>query len=128
MTYYVTADSFGDELPANWEEIAAYLNALTDERGIAEDHDACNDLWEEYWNGELKDAPVADTTFYAVQVGSNNDLDFGSYSWSEAKKMAQEAADDPDNDGLEIRIVTIERDGSVKAYCSDEDIIREGSI
>ena len=59
MTYYVTADSFGAELPANWEEIAAYLNKITDERGIAEDHDACNDLWEEYWNGELAGAPEA---------------------------------------------------------------------
>ncbi len=59
MTYYVTADSFGSEIPANWEEIAAFLNKITDERGIAEDHDACNELWEEYWNGELAGAPEA---------------------------------------------------------------------
>lgn len=61
MTYYVTADSFGSEIPSNWEEIAAFLNSLTDERGIAEDHDACNDLWEAYWNGELDGAPEAQT-------------------------------------------------------------------
>lgn len=59
MTYYVTADSFGSEVPSNWEEIAAFLNSITDERGIAEDHDACNDLWEAYWNGELDGAPEA---------------------------------------------------------------------
>lgn len=61
MTYYVTADSFGSEVPSNWEEIAAFLNSLTDERGIAEDHDACNDLWEAYWAGELDGAPEAKT-------------------------------------------------------------------
>lgn len=61
MTYYVTADNFGSEIPSNWEEIAAFLNFLTDERGIAEDHDACNDLWEAYWNGELDGAPEAQT-------------------------------------------------------------------
>ncbi len=68
MTYYVNADSFGAEIPANWEEIAAYLNELTDERGIAEDHDACNDLWEEYWRGELDGAPEAknDVTIYMM--------------------------------------------------------------
>lgn len=61
MTYYVTADSFGSEVPSNWEEIAAFLNSITDERGIAEDHDACNELWEAYWNGELDGAPEAQT-------------------------------------------------------------------
>lgn len=61
MTYYVTADSFGSEIPSNWEEIAAFLNSIIDERGIAEDHDACNDLWEAYWNGELDGAPEAQT-------------------------------------------------------------------
>lgn len=61
MTYYVTADSFGSEIPSNWEEIAAFLNSITDERGIAEDHDACNELWEAYWNGELDGAPEAQT-------------------------------------------------------------------
>lgn len=62
MTYYVTADSFGAELPANWEEIAAFLNRVADERGIAEDHDACNELWEEYWTGSIPGAPVAETS------------------------------------------------------------------
>lgn len=57
MMYYVTAESFGPELPSNWEEIAAFINKITDERGIAEDHDACNELWEEYWHGAFPDAP-----------------------------------------------------------------------
>lgn len=61
MTYYVTADSFGSEIPSNWEEIAAFLNSITDERGIAEDNDACNELWEAYWAGELDGAPEAQT-------------------------------------------------------------------
>lgn len=50
MTNYITADSFGSELPENWEEIADELNREIDRRGIAEDHDAVNELWEEYWN------------------------------------------------------------------------------
>ena len=59
MTYYVTVDSFGAEIPDNWQEIADFLNRITDERGIADDHDACNELWEQYWNGELENAPEA---------------------------------------------------------------------
>lgn len=50
MTYYITADSFGADIPENWQEIAEELNAIIDERGIEEDHNAVNELWEEYWN------------------------------------------------------------------------------
>lgn len=57
MDYYITADSFGEYLPVNWREIADFLNAIMDERGIAEDFDACCDLWEDYCNGEIPDAP-----------------------------------------------------------------------
>ena len=55
--YYITVDSFGAECPENWEEIAEFLNAIIDERGIANDHDAVNDLWEEFCRGELDGAP-----------------------------------------------------------------------
>lgn len=53
MTYYITVDSFGSELPDNWEEISAFLNRIIDERGIAEDHEACNELWDTYWHGKI---------------------------------------------------------------------------
>lgn len=60
MTNYITTESFGSEIPANWEQIAAYLNEIIDERSIAEDHDAVNELWETYWNGEIPGAPEAE--------------------------------------------------------------------
>ena len=50
MKYYITAESFGADIPENWEEIAQQLNAIIDERGIADDKAAVNELWEEYWN------------------------------------------------------------------------------
>lgn len=61
MNNYITVESFGSECPTNWEEIAAFLNNIIDERGIADDHSAVNDLWEDYWNGQLSDAPEAVT-------------------------------------------------------------------
>lgn len=59
MKNLITMDSFGSECPANWEEIADFLNAIILERGIEDDHDAVNDLWEEYCNGDIKGAPEA---------------------------------------------------------------------
>lgn len=60
-TCYVTMDSFGSDCPANWEEIAYALNAIIDARGItaAEDHDARNQLWEDWCNGRLPEVPEA---------------------------------------------------------------------
>jgi len=58
--YWVTADSFGDTIPANWEEIADFLNNIIRERHIEEDHDACNELWEDYCNGDIPGAPIAE--------------------------------------------------------------------
>ena len=51
MSNYITSDSFGSDLPENWEEIAAELNAIIDERGIADDLQAVNELWDEYFSG-----------------------------------------------------------------------------
>lgn len=50
MTNIFTAESFGADLPENWEEICDILN------GYAEEHpeETPNDIWEEYWNGTLK--------------------------------------------------------------------------
>lgn len=50
MKEVITAESFGAELPENWEAIAAHLNKIIAERGIADDADAVNDLWDEYWS------------------------------------------------------------------------------
>lgn len=47
--YYITEDSFGGNLPENWEEIAEELNQIIDDRDIADDLNAVNELWEEYW-------------------------------------------------------------------------------
>lgn len=63
MEYY-TMDSFGSDCPANWEEIASFLNGLLDER-VTHDMDdrdireIADQLWEDYWNGNLEGAPAA---------------------------------------------------------------------
>jgi hypothetical protein len=54
----ITMDSFGSECPSNWEEIAAYLNNIIEERGIQDDRDAIDELWEAYWHDEVKGAPA----------------------------------------------------------------------
>lgn len=46
--------------------------------------------------------------FYAVQVGSNYDWDYGSENYEEAVKIAEAEAADQENDGLEIRIAKID--------------------
>lgn len=56
--YWITADSFGPDLPANWEEIAEYLNVQIASFGIAHDDNEVNELWEDYWQGKFPDAPV----------------------------------------------------------------------
>ena len=50
MKYYVTAESFGSDIPENWEDIARELNDRIDELGIADDLEAVNQLWDEYWH------------------------------------------------------------------------------
>lgn len=72
--YRITAESFGDECPKNWEEIADYLNekieaALSsnpelyfepgyDASGLsAEGHDLLDKIWEDYCSDEYPDAP-----------------------------------------------------------------------
>ena len=55
----ITMDSFGSLLPENWEEIADFLNALIEERGIENDQDELDQLWEDYCNGDIPGAPDA---------------------------------------------------------------------
>ena len=55
----ITMDSFGSECPSNWEEIADFLNALIEERGIENDPEELDQLWEDYCNGDIPGAPEA---------------------------------------------------------------------
>ena len=55
----ITMDSFGSDLPENWEEIADFLNNLIEERGIENDQDELDQLWEDYCNGDIPGAPEA---------------------------------------------------------------------
>lgn len=61
MKRYITADSFGADCPANWEEIAAFLNQIIEDHEPDEDereeNDWYADLWERYCNGEIPGAP-----------------------------------------------------------------------
>lgn len=59
MENWITVESFGADVPENWEEIAEYLNDIIRDRGIENDHNEVNDLWEAYWQGEFADAPTA---------------------------------------------------------------------
>ena len=65
--YHITMDSFGQECPANWEEIADYLNGIidsmddiTDENGdiTPDGTEKISALWEQYCAGELEGAPT----------------------------------------------------------------------
>ena len=55
----ITMDSFGSMLPENWEEIADFLNAIIEERGIENDLDDLARLWEDYCSGDIPGAPEA---------------------------------------------------------------------
>ncbi len=54
MKGIITADSFGAELPRNWERIADLLNEIIECKGIADDQSAINELWDKYWAGEIR--------------------------------------------------------------------------
>lgn len=58
MKHYINENSFGSDLPANWESIAAYLNNLIDEQDISDDQDAVNDLWERFCSGDMASISV----------------------------------------------------------------------
>ena len=77
MENWITIESFGADVPENWEEIAEYLNNIIRERGIENDHNEVNDLWEAYWQGEFSDAPVARILWYAL-MKDRDDTDWGA--------------------------------------------------
>ena len=62
--------------------------------------------------------------WFAVQIGDNFDWDDGSYNYDEAVERAKEYAEDPKNEGLEIRIAVIEEGND--PICIDEVVIVEG--
>ena len=69
---YIDMESF-IEFPRNWREIAEFLNNLLnetlEEKGIdlwdelglcvPEAFEVMNDIWEDYWSGNIPDAPIA---------------------------------------------------------------------
>lgn len=50
MLHYVTAESFGSDLPDNWEWHAKRLNTMIDNMGASEDLNAVNEIWDTYWS------------------------------------------------------------------------------
>lgn len=54
----ITAESFGSDIPDNWEEIANYLNEIIRSYNILfEDDDTAQVVWENYFQGCYPDAP-----------------------------------------------------------------------
>ena len=51
-------DSFGANIPTNYEEICDFLNDYFEENGYTTKEEA-NDIWEDYCNGKIQDAPIA---------------------------------------------------------------------
>ena len=59
-SHLITAESFGADIPANWEEIAQYLNDIIITSSILfDDEDTAQLVWENYWNGCYQNAPKA---------------------------------------------------------------------
>ena len=72
--YHINMDSFGADCPANWEEIASFLNERIDAAldgkddafdpgydasGLSfEGHAIVDSIWEDYCNGNIPDAPA----------------------------------------------------------------------
>lgn len=55
----ITADSFGADLPENWEEIAQEMNEIIRARGIEDE----NEFWDEYWSGKENENDVHNRNF-----------------------------------------------------------------
>lgn len=57
INYFITAESFGDSLPRQWQEIAEYLNGIIRDRGIEFNRSAVNALWDDFWSDRLDRTP-----------------------------------------------------------------------
>lgn len=106
MENWITIESFGDEVPSNWEDIAGFLNDIIRDRGIEDDHNAVNDLWEDYWNEKLPDAPSPKRIWYAV-VLDPEDIDWGtgSFDKDEAIRMCLDYREDEDYKDAYIAVI-----------------------
>jgi len=112
MFEYITMDSFGSDLPENWEEIANRLNKIladliTDEMSEDERHDLANEIWDTYWNGHLY--------WYAVQRDTEDDWGTGSYSLDEAKAMLRDLRADYPNS-----LIAVIDNSTSNPVCVDE--------
>ena len=106
MENWITIESFGDEVPSNWEDIADYLNDIIRERGIEDDHNAVNDLWEAYWHEELPDAPAPKRIWYAVVLDQEDtDWGTGSFDKDEAIRMCLSYREDEEYKDAYIAVI-----------------------
>ena len=117
MENWINVESFGAGVPENWEEIADYLNEIIRERSIENDHNAVNDIWEAYWQGEFPDAPEARTIWYAVmQDHDDTDWGTGTRDKQEAIEMAKSWREDGYTDAY---IAVIDESGN-EPICVEE--------
>lgn len=117
MENWITADSFGADIPANWEEIAEFLNDIIRERSIENDHNAVNELWESYWNGNFPDAPEARTIWYAL-MKDRNDTDWGTGTRN--KQEAIEMAKAWRQDGYQESYIAVIDESGNEPMCIEE--------
>ena len=77
MANYITVESFGAELPANWPAIAAWFNTQIDDNQL--DRDQLDALWEAYWADECQDAPkpIMDAPMVQFEAGTSRHSDAG---------------------------------------------------
>lgn len=117
MENWINIESFGADVPGNWEEIANYLNEIIRERNIENDHNAVNELWESYWQGDFPDAPEARTIWYAV-MKDRDDTDWGT--GTQDRQKAIEMAKSWRQDGfLDAYIAVIDISGN-EPMCIEE--------
>lgn len=97
----ITEDSFGSDLPRNWEAIAARLNTEIFDRivtaGIEDPQEAyeiASSIWEDYCNNsdeeEEEEKEMESKIWYAVQRDPEDDWGTGSYDYDEAMGMLNE--------------------------------------
>lgn len=112
MANVITMDSFGANLPENWERIAEDLNRIIDRMGIADDHDAVNQLWDDYMSDY-------DGKWYAILRDSDDDdWGTGTYWLKEAERIARMWREDPEYNAPDPYIAVIV-DGVCEAELRD---------
>ena len=97
-------DSFGANIPVNYEEICDFLNDYFEENGYTTKEEA-NDIWEDYCNGKIPDAPIAifedeKKTYTVFYIGGERDGEtlFTTDNENEAIKYARKFYDEHENE------------------------------